>query len=139
MTAVQHAMTLKRLNDLARLLEFIHEHGDKLGPLTGIGVDSINAKAQIFSWKQKVEDTAAALIAWVYLLDDARIYVGKFERDGGTGAHIEIDGSFCGNTMKAYTGFHDTRVAEYLTSLPQVTVHSLRRIQVGDVPEVVAA
>jgi hypothetical protein len=138
MTAVQHAMTLQRLDDLGIFVEFINQHGDKLGPLTGIGVNSSYSQAQIFSFSRdtRPEDTAAAVITWFYLLDDARLDVSNSENTGQPGVHIEVDGTFRGRRLKAFCGIHGSQAADYLGSLSEVTVHSLRRIQIGDVPAV---
>ncbi|MDX3661262.1 hypothetical protein PV646_28490 [Streptomyces sp. ID05-26A] len=80
------------------------------------------------------KDIAADLIAWFYLLNNAhtRIY-------GKAHGNVEVVGQSDGITYEIFTGNFEAGTKQYLRSLSEVTVHSLRRVQVGDVPEVVAA
>lgn len=137
MTAVRNNMTLQRLERLANLVDFINEHGDKLGPLTTLGANSSYCSAQIYSYSggTRPEDIAASVITWIYLLDNASLEVTRTS-EGEPGVHIEVDGQFRGHHLKAYCGIGSSAAAEYLLSLPEITIHSLRRIQIGDVPEV---
>jgi hypothetical protein len=77
---------------------------------------------------------AGDLISWIYLLNNPRTQIY-----GQHHGNVEVVGELDGITYEVFSGHFQSNTKQYLRSLPTVTVHSLRRIQIGDVPEVVAA
>jgi len=137
--ATRNQSTLDTLARNTELIEFIHQHGDKLGELAVISTSNLlGTKVQIQGHKRDSRLTAGSLITWFYLLDDVRFEkpstLGEEKRD----AHVSVDGRLLGHEISVYCRLRDSAAA-YVLSLPEVSVHALRRIQVGDVPEVVAA
>lgn len=138
MTAVRDQTTLKTLARNAEIVEFINQHGDKLGPICTISANepifttSVSGTAQIAADGET--DSAGALIAWFYLLDAPRVTATAYKDR----TQVIVRGLLAGNEFWAYDSFVGA-AADYLKFLPEMSVHALRRIQVGDVPEVVAA
>jgi hypothetical protein len=139
MTAVRAQRTLDTLRDVTELAEFIRHHGDRLGVIASV-MSGGHVQIEHTEFHSNDADVAGSLINWAYLLDDIRVTVmesmtrWKNERC----AHTTVHGKLQGREVKAYTVLYGDAGA-YLLSLPELTVHSLRRVQVGDVPEVVAA
>lgn len=140
MTAVRDQKTSTILERNTELTNFIREHGDKLGPLSNLSISSNQSQVQIssFSMDDCDERTAAALIAWFYLIDSQRF--GAYEAktwDDSICAHIDLYGSLLGQPVQIYATVHRDCSA-YILNLDEVSVHSLRRIQIGDVPVIEA-
>lgn len=72
---------------------------------------------------------AGDLIGWIYLLNDPRVRIY-----GPHYGNVEVVGQLDGITYEVFSGHFHSNTKQYLRSLPEVTVHSLRRIQIGDVP-----
>lgn len=133
MTAVRNQATLATLARTTELVDFIHQHGDKLGELSVLSAsDILDNKVQINGHRRDSRITASALITWFYLLDNPTI---TCQPTSNNGAHIDIEGRHQGIGYSAYARVND-EYAAYLLSLDEVTVHALRRVQVGDVPAV---
>jgi hypothetical protein len=135
MTAVRNQTTLDALARAAEIIAFINQHGDKLGPLCTISANepifttSVSGMAQIAA--DGATESAAALIAWFYLLDAPRVTSTKHKDR----TQVTVRGLLAGNEFWAYDSFVGD-AAVYLKIQPEMSVHALRRIQVGDVPAV---
>lgn len=138
MNAVHSQITLNTISDLAELVEFIQQHGDRLGAICSLMRE--HAQIEHSPVHPKNSDVASSLINWFYLLDDARVTVIESTSAWNDEplAHTTIHGRLNGRGIKVYTAIYGEAGA-YLLSLEEVTVHALRRVQVGDLPEVVAA
>lgn len=138
MTAVRNSSTLKTISDVTELVGFIQQHGDRLGGIVIVGRESVQIEHSPV--RPQDADVAGSLISWFYLLDDPRVAVLESESAWKNErlAHTTVTGQLNGRTVAVYTAIYGAGCA-YLLGLPEVTIHSLRRVQVGDVPEVVAA
>lgn len=130
MTAVRNQTTLDTLARAAQIVEFINQHGDKLGPIWGLTDDGdlhLDTYGQIDD-----RDTAGAYLTWFYLLDTPRIDAATI---GESDALVSVKGRIGDRQYQAYGRLHGAAAA-YLLGLPEPTVHALRNIQVGDVPAI---
>jgi hypothetical protein len=134
MTAVRNQTTLNRLAATEDVVSFIHRHGDKLGEICTISDDGAQVTAH--SWDPQDATVAGSLIAWFYLIDNAKVRAFEATVDTRKYAHVTIYGQINGRPTKVYTGLYDNSTVAYVLSRPEVTVHALRRVQVGDVPAV---
>jgi hypothetical protein len=99
-------------------------------------------KVQVESFSTANRETAAALLAWFYLLDNATVCAYEYS----SGQNIEVRGELDGIAYAAYTGIFDRGVRAYVHKCIEdyaaddglVPVSMLRRLQVGDVPAVEA-
>lgn len=130
--AVRNQTTLATLVRAAELVELLHQHGDKLGPIWDFATDG---SVHLDTYPATDRHTAAAYITWFYLLDKPQIRVQRIDKSD---ALVTVSGHIGDQQYRAYGRLHGAAAA-YLLGLPEPTVHALRRAQVGDVPEVVAA
>lgn len=134
MTAVRNQATLDRLDRVSNLAEFIRSHGDKLGEICTLSDDGVQVAAR--SWDPQDADVAGSLIAWFYLIDNAKVRAFESSTGDRKYAHVTVYGQINGRPTKTYTGLYGAHNIAYILSLPEPSVHSLRRIQIGDVPAV---
>lgn len=131
MTAVQNQTTLDTVAHAAEIVELLQQHGDRLGPIWDFSTDGA---IHLDTSPATDRASAAAYITWLYLLDTPRIRAASIDKD----ALVTVIGRIGDQEYRAYGRLHGAN-AVYLLGLAEPSVHALRRIQIGDVPEVVAA
>lgn len=125
--AVRNQITLDALARNTELVELIHQHGDKLGPIWDFSADG---NVHLDTYPSIDRATAAAYITWFYLLGTPRIRAVKIDRSD---ALVTLSGHIGGREYRAYGRLHGAAAA-YLLGLSEPSVHALRNVQVGDVP-----
>lgn len=129
--AIRNATTERTLARTTDLVAFINQHGDKLGSLAVISTSGIlTSGVQIEGYYQSEKNRAGALITWLYLLDGSSL---SLRRSAPDDVSVDVRGRLGGHEFRAHSGFKGATAA-YLFGLAEVSVHALRRIQIGDVP-----
>lgn len=129
MTAVRNQTTLDTIARAGELVELLHQHGDKLGPIWDIATDGA---IHLDTHPATDRHTAAAYITWFYLLDKPKVRAQSIDKSD---ALVTVSGRIGDREYRAYGRLHGA-AATYLLNLPEPSVHALRRIQIGDVPAV---
>lgn len=129
MTAIRNQTTLDTLSRAAEIVELLHQHGDKLGPIWDIATDG---SVHLDTYPATDRNTAAAYITWFYLLDKPQIRAASIDKSD---ALVTVVGNIGNREYRAYGRLHGAAAA-YVLGLPEPSVHALRRVQVGDVPAV---
>lgn len=125
--AVRNQATLDTLTRAAELVELVHQHGDKLGPIWDVATDG---SIHLDTYPATDRTTAAAYITWFYLLDKPKVRAQSIDKSD---ALVTVSGRIGDREYRAYGRLHGAAAA-YLLSLPEPSVHALRRVQIGDVP-----
>jgi len=115
------------------MLAFLQRNKQFVGPVAALNIGChVAPKIQIDA-DSPDKDKASGLLGCLYQLG-GQIQTHTNDED----VFVSVQTPYGDEIGGAYATFKGT-TATYLLSLPEVTAHSLRRIQVGDVPKVVAA
>lgn len=114
------------------MLDFLQRNKPFIGPVSSLSITCHVAPKIQLDLRSDDKAKAGGLLGCLYLFGGGRIHAYPGEHGD---AYVSIATPFDAPIGGAFVGFEGP-TADYLLSLPEVTVHSLRRIQIGDVPAV---